>query len=267
MKNSTISKENIDRDGSAPGTLFPHKVEIMKGTYDITLEIQRFDPDQGRSWMQQYQLQAGRIMRFVDLFRKINDEQDPTLTWGSSCEHGQCGSCSVQINGKPMLACELLVENAVTSFQTTTFVIKPLPVAPVVRDLVIDTDKAYARVDQVKPYIITPKDPKGSGEAHRISPDEMERYVDATRCINCFCCASACISHHDTFLGPNAMLAAIVRVMDPREGEKEERLRTIYSEKGVYRCHSSHACTFVCPKEIDVAHFIALAKQGLITPA
>jgi len=36
----------------------------------------------------------------------------------------------------------------------------------------------------------------------------------------------------------------------------------IYSEQGVYRCHTSRACSFVCPKEIDVAHFIALAKAG-----
>jgi succinate dehydrogenase / fumarate reductase iron-sulfur subunit len=90
----------------------------------------------------------------------------------------------------------------------------------------------------------------------------LERYVNATRCINCFCCASACISSHKGFLGPNAMLAGIVRIMDPREQEKKERLKILYSDKGVYRCHSSQACSFVCPKEIDVAHFIALAKEG-----
>ena len=32
--------------------------------------------------------------------------------------------------------------------------------------------------------------------------------------------------------------------------------------KKEYRCHTSRACSFVCPKEIDVAHFIALAKAG-----
>ncbi len=237
----------------------------MKTSYDLTLNIRRYDPYQNRTWTQTYQLQAGRIMRFVDLFRKINDEQDATLAWGSSCEHGQCGSCSVRINGKPMLACELLVENAVNEFGSTTFFIEPLPVASVVRDLVIDTDQAYARIDQVKPYIISPRQPAADGEAHQISPEELDRYVDATRCINCFCCSAACIASHDTFLGPNAMLAAIVRVMDPREDEKQQRLETIYSENGVYRCHSSQACSFVCPKEIDVAHFMALAKQGAIT--
>jgi len=234
----------------------------MLKTYDITLKINRYDPDDNKFWVQEYKLKAGRILRFVDLFRKINDEQDPTLTWASSCEHGQCGTCSVKINGKPLLACELLVENAVEYFGTTTFTVEPLEVAPLVRDLAINTEKAYERVEQAKPYIINPAPPPADGQEHTVNPAELEFYVNATRCINCFCCASACISSHHNFLGPNAMLSAIVRVMDPREREKDERLKCLYSDKGVYRCHSSKACSFVCPKDIDVAHFIALAKEG-----
>ncbi len=236
-----------------------------KQFYNLTLKIHRYDPDAKRSWIQEYRLEAGRVLRFVDLFRKINDEQDPTLTWNSSCEHGQCGTCSVNVNGKPLLACELLVENAVHYFNTTTFTIEPLTIAPVVRDLLVDLEKAYERLEPVKPYIIKPAPPPSPGEEFPIATHELAHYVNATRCINCFCCASACISSHRTFLGPHAMLAAIVRVMDPREQEKVDRLNVLYSDQGVYRCHSSRACSFVCPKQIDVAHFIALAKEGGIT--
>lgn len=237
----------------------------MPATYDIRLDIRRYDPDSSRSWVQTYTLQAGRIMRFVDLLRRINADFDPSLTWGSSCEHGQCGTCSMKINGKPLLACELLVENAVDYFGTTTFSLKPLDIAPVLRDLVVDIEKAYDRIDRVKPFIIDPQ-PSPADQEHTINPSRLEHYVSATRCINCFCCASACISSHRNFLGPNAMLAAIVRAMDPRERQKTERLKCLYSAEGVYRCHSSRACSFVCPKEIDVAHFIALAKAGRLTP-
>ncbi len=236
----------------------------MSKLYDLTLRIQRTNSEDGKPRYQTYQVQAGPIMRFVDLLRMINDEQDPTLTWNSSCEHGQCGTCSMRINGRPMLACELLVENGVEMFGTTSFTLEPLQVAPVVRDLVIDSDEAYERVNRVKPYIIEPLPPGKDGEEHQINPDQLEHYVDATRCINCFCCASACISSHRTFLGPNAMLATIVRVLDSREQEKKQRLKTIYSDQGVYRCHTSKACSHVCPKEIDVAHFIALAKKGFV---
>ena len=115
-------------------------IETMKkrNTYSLTLKIRRFDPQTQIAGRRTYRVEAGGVQRFVDLFREINNTQDPTLAWNSSCEHGQCGSCSVRINGKPLLACELLVETAVREFKTTTFTIDPIEVAPVVRDLAVN---------------------------------------------------------------------------------------------------------------------------------
>lgn len=234
----------------------------MKEIYNITLKIKRYDPDTRKSWVQNYELEAGRILRFTDVFRKINNELDQTLAWNSSCEHAQCGTCAVKVNGKPLLACELLVENAVAYFGTMLFKVEPITIAPVVRDLIVDIEQAYQKVDKIKPYIIEPMQNPNAANEYLIAPRELERYVDATRCINCFCCATVCISSHKSFLGPNAIMASIVRLMDPREKAKKEREALLYSEEGVYRCHTSKACSFVCPKEIDVAHFIALAKSG-----
>lgn len=238
----------------------------MRKTYKIVLKIRRYDPDNATSWIQSYPLEAGGILRFTDLFRRVNKELDATLAWNSSCEHGQCGSCSVKINGKPMLACELLVENALDHFETNEFIIEPLTIAPVVRDLIIDFDTAYERVHKIKPYIIEPVENPNVGNEYKIVPRHLERYVDATRCINCFCCATACMSSPHHFLGPNAVMASVVRLMDLREQAKDERKRLLYSEEGIYRCHTSKACSFVCPKEIDVAHFVALAKSGKLDP-
>ncbi|UCF85815.1 MAG: succinate dehydrogenase/fumarate reductase iron-sulfur subunit [Desulfobacteraceae bacterium] len=234
----------------------------MENKYNITLKVKRYDPDSERSWVQDYELEAGRILRFTDVFRKINSELDPSLAWNSSCEHAQCGTCAVKVNGKPLLACELLVEKAVAYFGTTVFKVEPINIAPVVRDLIVDLEQAYERVNRVKPYIIETAQNPNPGNEYRIDPRDLEHYVEATRCVNCFCCATACISSHKGFLGPNAVMASIVRLMDPREQSKEERLDLLYSEEGIYRCHTSMACSFVCPKEIDVAHFIALAKAG-----
>jgi succinate dehydrogenase / fumarate reductase, iron-sulfur subunit len=234
----------------------------MTESYALTLNISRYDPATEKSWVQEYRIEAGRILRFTDVLRKINKELDPTLAWNSSCEHAQCGSCSVVINGKPMLACELLVENAVEHFQTTAFTIEPITVAPVLRDLIVDLEKAYDRVHRVQPFIIKPSENPHQGQEYRISPRVMETYLEATRCINCFCCATACISSQKGFIGPNAVLAGLVRILDPREDATEERLKLLYSREGVYRCHTSMACSNVCPKKIDVAHFIALVKEG-----
>ncbi len=234
----------------------------MAQTYHLTLNIHRYDPNEDKSWIQEYKIEAGRIQRFTDLFRKINQDQDPSLAWNSSCEHGQCGSCAVIVNGKPLLSCELLVENAIEAFQTTTFDISPITAAPVVRDLIVDLERAYERVHEARPYLIKPAPPPPGGHEYIIQLGELGRYAEATRCLNCFCCATACITSQRTFIGPNAVMASVVRLMDPREEEKDARLDLIYGERGVYRCHTSQACSHVCPKEIDVAHFMALAKEG-----
>lgn len=235
----------------------------MSKEYDITLKISRYDPDTDQSWIQDYELRVGGILRFVDLFRKINDEQDATLAWSSSCEHAQCGTCGMRINGKPLLSCELLVEMAVETFRANVFKVEPLTIAPVIRDLVVDLERAYARVHAAKPYLISPASPNSQGDEFRIQPRVLDRYVEATRCINCFCCATACVTQKN-YLGPNAMLVNIVRLMDPRETAKKERLDILYGEQGSPRCRTAQACSFVCPKEIDIAHFIALAKEGAI---
>jgi len=126
----------------------------------------------------------------------------------------------------------------------------------------VDLEKAYDKVHEALPYIIKPATPHPDGDEYRISPEKLEIYVEATRCINCFCCATACISSHRHFLGPNVTMANIVRLMDPRETAKKERMDILYREDGVYRCHTSRACSFVCPKEIDISHFLALGKEG-----
>jgi len=236
----------------------------MEGPYEITLRIERYDPTTRSRWVQDYRMEAGGMLRFTDLFRKINNEQDPTLAWSSSCEHAQCGSCAVKVNGRPVLACELLVANAVERFGTRRFLVEPITVGPVVRDLVVDLEPAYARVEKVKPYLIRRKDnPYGRGE-YRIPPRALEVYVEATRCIHCFCCATACMSGPPNFMGPNAVMASVVRVMDPREEALEERFRVLHGPQGVRHCHTSRACSHVCPKEIDVAHFVAIAKRGKV---
>ena len=56
----------------------------MGKTYSITLKIHRYDPDQDRSWVQEYKVDVGGMLRFNDVLRKINEEQDPGLAWVSS---------------------------------------------------------------------------------------------------------------------------------------------------------------------------------------
>jgi succinate dehydrogenase / fumarate reductase iron-sulfur subunit len=47
-----------------------------------------------------------------------------------------------------------------------------------------------------------------------------------------------------------------------REPKRGESNFALYGDKGVARYHTLQACSHVCPKEIDIARFLALANEG-----
>lgn len=228
-------------------------------TYDLHLIIQRYSPEKG-SYFQEYDVKAVKILRFVDVFRLINAEQDPTLTWRSSCEHAQCGSCTILMNRQPVLSCQLLVQAAVEHFGTTTFTLEPIPLLPVLRDLVIDFRILDAKIKESRPWIIEPAELPSEGDEYRVPPEEHALYDEATRCINCFICRSGCPTQSEEYYGPNLLMQNYIRLFDPREKAKKERLKYLFDEKGLPRCRTGRFCTIGCPKDIPVSEFLAKAK-------
>jgi succinate dehydrogenase / fumarate reductase iron-sulfur subunit len=54
--------------------------------------------------------------------------------------------------------------------------------------------------------------------------------------------------------------------MDEREGEirKEDRLKIIEQEHGVWRCQTQFSCTEVCPKDIPLTEHIQELKREAV---
>ncbi len=68
------------------------------------------------------------------------------------------------------------------------------------------------------------------------------------------------------YLGPAAINKAYRFAMDEREGEsrKQERLRIIEQEHGVWRCQTQFSCTEVCPKDIPLTEHIQELKREAV---
>ena len=49
-----------------------------------------------------------------------------------------------------------------------------------------------------------------------------------------------------------AINRAMLRLLDPRDGNVEDRLAVLDAETGVWRCHAQFNCVAACPKGIDV---------------
>ncbi|MBN2381659.1 succinate dehydrogenase/fumarate reductase iron-sulfur subunit [bacterium] len=228
--------------------------------YTLSLIIQRYAPEKG-AFRSVYEVTVSGIMRMTDVFRTINAEQDPTLAWRSSCEHAQCGSCTLVINREPVLSCKLLVEKAVEHFKTATLRISPLPGAPVLRDLVVDFRFFEQMIKDSHPWLINPAPLPADGDEYRLPPEELAKYEEATRCINCFTCRSGCPTQNQLSFGPNLIMQNYLRLLDPRESAKKERLAYLFDERGLPRCRTGRFCSIRCPKDIPVSEFLAEAKS------
>lgn len=231
-------------------------------------EVLRFDPAKDRApYMQQYAVPVTKGMTVLDGLTWIKEHEDRTLSWRSSCRMGICGSCGMFINGLPRLACN----NQIVHLHSDHVSIKPLPNYDIVRDLVPDLEKLFSKHRSVKPHLIRREIQEQNyptGEYFQ-SQEELVNYIQFAYCIKCGLCLSACptVATSESYLGPQALTQGWRYTADSRDEGRQEREAELYSPHGVYRCHFAGACSQVCPKGVDPALAIQLAKRDAFVKA
>lgn len=100
----------------------------------MKVTVYRFNPetDQEASY-QTYELPITKTDRYtvMDILEYIYNHYDTSLSFfnHSACNHGICGRCGLKINGKPGLACTVLVESDEIKLEPiNTHVVKDLVV-------------------------------------------------------------------------------------------------------------------------------------------
>ncbi len=219
--------------------------------------IKRFDPERDTKprW-DEFTVGLNPFERLLDGLIKIKETMDGSLTFRSSCAHGMCGSCAMKINGKNALACQTLAKNT-----PELIVLEPLPAFPVIKDLVVDMDPFFEKTGHVMPWLLEDGPPPERERLQR--PEDMEKIVDAVKCIMCGCCTSSCPVYWSDkdYLGPAALLKAARFILDSRDAAGRERLETVSGENGLWRCHSIYNCYEVCPRSIDITGNISSLKR------
>lgn len=223
--------------------------------------IYRFDPEKdAKPRYQAYTIEAEPTDKILDCLNKIRWEQDATLAYRASCAHGICGSDAMRINSLIILACQKLVRDFTTG---GNFVIEPLPLFRVIKDLVVDLDPFFEKYRAVRPYLITDEPPPDKERLQ--DPEEQETIEPALRCILCASCTAACpINRADPeYLGPAALLRAFRYIYDSRDSARPGRLADLDSESGAWGCKTMRWCTEVCPKGIPVTRCITQIKKAI----
>jgi succinate dehydrogenase / fumarate reductase, iron-sulfur subunit len=192
----------------------------------------------------------------------VNAEGTATtpVIWDSSCLEEVCGSCTMNINGHVRMACSSLVEKL-----QEPIVLEPLRKFPLVRDLMVNRQRMFEALKQVKAWINI-DGTYDLGPGPRQSPkDQQQMYVLST-CMTCACCLEACpqVTLDNKFIGAAAISQVRLFNLNPTGRlNGEERIRGLMQEGGIQDCGKAQNCVQVCPKEIPLTTSIAAMNRSV----
>lgn len=187
---------------------------------------------------------------------------DNTLKFRRGCHAGVCGSCAVQINGKPVLACKTMLSSG-------TYIVEPLSGFPVIEDLVVDKQSMFIEEKNVLSMLPTKVEIDNNG------------YDIFHRCISCGICQSICTTR-EYGLGARTRMKIADIVLDSKKKHlslsinptmaqnffefktipDNENLDIIY--QNMLMCSACGKCETFCPKSNASIRMLELAKERLV---
>ena len=236
--------------------IMPGKTHGKDGPNKIVFNIYRWNREENKNpRVDKYFVDKKKLGPMtLDALMFIKNDLDPTLTFRRSCREGICGSCSMNVNGTNTLACLKPIEGKEIN-------IYPLPHMRVLKDLVPDLSEFYEQYKSIEPWL---KNSTKAKKEQRQSPAERKKLDGLYECVLCACCSTSCPSYWwngDKFLGPAILLQAYRFIVDSRDNNRKERLKTLEDKFKLYRCHTIMNCTKTCPKNLNPAKAISEIKK------
>ncbi|SDX99007.1 succinate dehydrogenase / fumarate reductase iron-sulfur subunit [Micromonospora pattaloongensis] len=207
--------------------------------------------DENGGELQDYQVEVNEGEVVLDVIHRMQATDAPDLACRWNCKAGKCGSCSMEINGLPRLACMTRMS---TFEETETVTVTPLRTFPVIRDLVTDVSFNYTKARETPAF--APPAGVAPGE-YRMQQVDVERSQEFRKCIECFLCQNTChvIRDHEdnkkAFAGPRYFIRAAELDMHPLDARTDRR-EYAQEAQGLGYCNITKCCTEVCPEHIKI---------------
>ena len=175
-------------------------------------KIYRGDDERGE--LVNYKCEVTEGMVVLDVIHKIQSNQANDLACRWNCKAGKCGSCGIEINGKPKLACMTRMNEFE---EEQTVVITPLKSFPVIKDIVSDVSWNYKQNEKIIPFSPSKKYKEKDFVMMQKDVDRVQHF---RKCIECYLCQNVChvIRDNDTkenFVGPRFMTRLASLEMHP----------------------------------------------------
>jgi succinate dehydrogenase / fumarate reductase iron-sulfur subunit len=212
-----------------------------------SLKVWRGDASGGQFETHEVEVDEGMVV--LDLVHLVQAEHCNDLAVRWNCKAGKCGSCGMEINGKPKLGCMTRLSDYP---EDETVTVQPLKAFPIIRDLVSDVSWNYKQNERITPF--TPGKKPADGD-YRMKQVDVDRIQEFRKCIECFLCQDTChvLRDHDKkddFVGPRFMIRLASLDMHPLD--TVDRIPAVKNEYGSGMCNITKCCTEVCPEHINI---------------
>ncbi len=241
---------------------------------DLTLKIWRQKNASDKGKIVDYPVKdVSPDMSFLEMMDVLNEDLvakgDVPVAFDHDCREGICGSCSLQINGKPHGP-----DNAITTCQLhmrkfkdgDTIFIEPFRAKafPVVKDLIVDRS-SFDRIQHAGGFIsINTSGNTQDANAIPINKHNADMAFDAATCIGCGACVAAC-KNASAMLFVSAKVSQFA-LLPQGQVERQTRAQAMIAQmddEGFGACTNTGACAAECPKEISLTNIARLNREYL----
>jgi len=232
----------------------------------VTFIITRQDSPDSKPYKETFHVPYRKNMNIISGLMEIqknpvnaNGEKTSPVQWDMNCLEEVCGACSMVINGTARQSCAALVDHLEQPIR-----LEPMDTFPVVRDLVVDRERMFDALKQIKAWI--PIDGTHDlGPGPRMPEKKRQWAYELSKCMTCGVCLEACpnVNDSNSFFGPAALSQARLFNSHPTgEMNKSERLQGLMETGGIVGCGNAQNCVQVCPKGIPLTTSIAAMNRA-----
>ena len=210
-------------------------------------------------------------MSFLEMLdvlnRELTEKGDEPVSFDHDCREGICGSCSLQINGRPhgpdggTTTCQLHMRKFKDG---DSIVIEPFRAKafPIVKDLIIDRS-AFDRVQHAGAFIsVNTSGNTQDANTIPIPKDDADTAFDAATCIGCGACVASC-KNSSAMLFVSAKVSQFSLLPQGKVEAKDRVINMVnkMDEEGFGNCTNTGACEVECPKGISLDNISRMNRE------
>jgi succinate dehydrogenase / fumarate reductase iron-sulfur subunit len=236
----------------AERTALAGQPSVAEGPREARLKVVRGSRQDGEEFVE-YAVPVEEGMVVLDALHWIQAHEAPDLAVRWNCKAAKCGSCSAEVNGRPVLTCKTRMGDlgGEDGSFSEPIVIEPMRSFPHVKDLVTDVSWNYEVNKSIAPF----QPPDVPQERWRWQQQDIERVQEFRKCIECFLCQDVChvLRNHELqspFVGPRFLVRLAGLEMHPFD--RADRTAYTKGEGGIGYCNITKCCTEVCPEHIRI---------------